>query len=174
MFEPREEYRSVILSASKGKAIHPRIIHSLIEKESSYRVSAVSPTGVRGLCQLTRATAEETAKLSGIQLFRVNWLDPKVQIKLAVERLNWLASEVAKHYPNATQEQQLRITLHAYNAGLGAVQGAIKHGGYQGFVRFLPATTDHHYADKILKNTSWREEPTSWKWFPLFLDSLKD
>ena len=82
----------------------PLLVHSVIQVESNYNASAVSPKGAQGLMQLIPSTARRFGAR--------NSFDVKENVEAGVKYLKYLNSL----YPN-----DLRLTLAAYNAGEGAV-----------------------------------------------------
>ena len=150
--------RKDIIKATKHKEFGPDVLHALIEKESSYRLNAKSPTGVHGLCQITWNTAKEISEKYDIELSRSNFLNPEIQITLSSIYLQEQLDRTQLMFPTLNKTQQLRIALHAYNSGFSSVIRAIKKGGISNFNRYLPKTADKHYAEKILGNKTWVSE----------------
>jgi len=90
-------------------AIDPKLVMAVIQAESGFNYSALSPKNAQGLMQLIPATAER---------FGVKdvW-DPVENIRGGVAYLNWLMRHFAGN---------VEWVLAAYNAGEGAVE---KHQG---------------------------------------------
>ncbi|HBO38776.1 MAG TPA: membrane-bound lytic murein transglycosylase MltF, partial [Pasteurellaceae bacterium] len=85
-----------------------RVLAAIAYQESHWDTNATSPTGVRGLMMLTKATADRM-KIS-------NRTDPELSIKAGSEYLHWLISQVPNSIP---QEDRIWYALTAYNMGLG-------------------------------------------------------
>jgi hypothetical protein len=153
----RDSLKPRIEEASASKSYGPEILHGLIEKESTYRPDAVSETGVRGLCQLTEATAKEVIQKHGLKMPISAILKPENQVLLASLRLEEMIGRVEARYPKLSEEKQLELALHAYNAGYSAVTTAVSKGGIKGFKQFLPKTADKKYAMKVMFHSkSWK------------------
>jgi membrane-bound lytic murein transglycosylase F len=104
-----------LLKASKTEAIDPLLLVALIYKESAFDTEATSTTGVRGLLQLTRITAEE--------LQVTDRLDPEASIHAGARylRLLWKRLEGLP----LTPWDRWFLALSAYNQGMGHTQDAI-------------------------------------------------
>ncbi|MEP6538855.1 MAG: lytic transglycosylase domain-containing protein [Bryobacteraceae bacterium] len=96
--------QQIVEDAARRNQVDPLLVHSVIQVESNYNASAVSPKGAQGLMQLIPATARRFGA--------TNSFDVKENVEAGVKYLKYLNSL----YPN-----DLRLTLAAYNAGEGAV-----------------------------------------------------
>lgn len=153
----KETLRPVIVQASRGRGFSPAILHGLIEKESNYKVHASSPTGVRGLCQITKTTAREVIEKNAVTLVDDNILLPQNQIIISSVYLQNLLNRSIKEHPRFTYKQHLIFALQSYNCGYGSMTVALKRGGWSNYKSYLPVTADKHYAEKVLKNsTTWK------------------
>ena len=85
-----------------------RMLAAIAYQESHWDANATSPTGVRGMMMLTKATASRM-RIS-------NRTDPEQSIKAGSEYLHWLFSQVPTSIPN---EDRIWYALTAYNMGLG-------------------------------------------------------
>jgi len=94
----------IVEDAARRNQVDPLLVHSVIQVESNYNASAVSPKGAQGLMQLIPSTARRFGA--------TNSFDAKENVEAGVKYLKYLNSL----YPN-----DLRLTLAAYNAGEGAV-----------------------------------------------------
>ncbi len=98
--------------------------------ESSYDAEALSPAGARGLWQLMPATAERYGLSTKPQDQRLNI---NASTKAALSYLKFLYKKF---------NQNLTLTLAAYNAGEGRVTRAIKQAGSKDFHKLrLPKET---------------------------------
>ena len=104
---PGKPYAHMVQQAADRHGVDPRLVHALIEVESSYRADAVSAGGAMGLMQLMPITA----KRYGV----VDPLDPESNINAGTRHLRALLDEFGP----------LRA-LAAYNAGESVVR---RHGG---------------------------------------------
>ena len=110
-FAPTErsrEYEELIREHARNNDVRPDLVLAVIQVESAFNPSAVSPKGAIGLMQLMPAT---------IQQFGVrNPFDPRENVRAGVAYLRQLLDR----YSNNEE-----LALAAYNAGPGAVD---KHG----------------------------------------------
>ncbi|MDG2960926.1 membrane-bound lytic murein transglycosylase MltF [Bisgaard Taxon 10/6] len=85
-----------------------RLLAAVAYQESHWNEDATSPTGVRGIMMLTKATADR---------MNINdRTDAEQSIKAGSEYLHWLISQVPNSVP---QEDKIWYALTAYNMGLG-------------------------------------------------------
>lgn len=155
----RDSLKHRIEDASASKSYGPEILHGLIEKESSYRPNAVSETGVRGLCQITRQTTKELMKNYEFGFSPKDALKPENQIQMASVKLEELVKAVNHRYPKTSEVKRLELALHSYNAGYSAVTKAVSRGGLNGYQKFLPPGADKRYAEKVMMlSKSWVKE----------------
>jgi soluble lytic murein transglycosylase len=102
-------YRLAIVRAAKDRKLDPRFILALIRQESVFRPLAKSPSGARGLLQLTIDAAQKYAAGAGLDTVRETQLyQPETSIMLGAEYL----SELAKMFP-----QMLEAVAASYNGG---------------------------------------------------------
>lgn len=85
-----------------------RLLAAVAYQESHWNPDATSPTGVRGIMMLTKATAE--------RMKIANRLDPEQSIKAGAEYLHLL---VAQMPDTILPEDRIWFALAAYNMGLG-------------------------------------------------------
>ena len=96
--------QQIVEDAARRNQVDPLLVHSVIQVESNYNASAVSPKGAQGLMQLIPSTARRFGAK--------NSFDVKENVEAGVKYLKYL---------NALYPNDLRLTLAAYNAGEGAV-----------------------------------------------------
>ena len=113
----------VVRQVAAHYTVEPSLVHAVIEVESGYDPSAVSPRGAVGLMQLM----PETAAALGVQ----NPGDPYANIVAGVRHLRRLLDRY---------EGNLELTLAAYNAGPAAVE---RYGGIP------PYRETHDYIRRI-------------------------
>jgi soluble lytic murein transglycosylase-like protein len=101
---PREAYEDIIQEAADKFDLNPALIRSVIETESAFNASAVSPAGASGLMQLMPAVAESL----GVE----NLLDPRENIMGGAQLLRELHDRYHGNLP---------LILASYNAGVTAV-----------------------------------------------------
>lgn len=105
-------YRKLIQKMARKYGFDWRLIAAVIYQESHFDPGARSPTGVVGLMQLTRDTAEEV----GVS----NRRDPRQSITGGVKYLKKLYDK----YTEAQDPDRMLITLASYNIGRGHVLDA--------------------------------------------------
>jgi len=103
------EYRETIKKAAAKYGFDWRLIAAMIYQESHFDPKARSYTGVEGIMQLTRNTAEEL----GVK----DRLDPGRSIPAGVRYLHMLYEK----YEGARDPDRLLIALASYNVGRGHV-----------------------------------------------------
>ncbi len=116
-------FADIISVVAADHDLDARLIHAVIEQESSYQARARSKKGARGLMQLMPATARQY----GVR----NAYDPKSNIEAGVRHLKDLLSRL-----------ELPTALAAYNAGEATIR---RYGGLPPF----PET--QNYVRRILQ-----------------------
>jgi len=107
------KYKTIIKTEAKKYGFDWRLIAAVVYQESHFNARAQSRTGVRGLMQVTQATAKQM----GIK----NRLDPKQSVKAGVKFLDLMF----KRFDDISNPwQKKRFALAAYNVGYGHVRDA--------------------------------------------------
>lgn len=107
------KYKKIIKTEAEKYGFDWRLIAAIVYQESHFNPSAKSRTGVRGLMQVTLATAKQM----GIK----NRLDPKQSVKAGVKFLNLMH----KRFDDIPDPQQKKLfALASYNVGYGHVRDA--------------------------------------------------
>ena len=107
------KYKKIIKTEAEKYGFDWRLIAAIVYQESHFNPSAKSRTGVRGLMQVTLATAKQM----GIK----NRLDPKQSVKAGVKFLNLMH----KRFDDIPDPQQQKFfALASYNVGYGHVRDA--------------------------------------------------
>lgn len=114
------EFLPIIKSVSKAYDFDWRLIAAVIYQESHFDPEARSPTGVRGLMQVTRVTAAEM----GID----NRLDPEQSILAGVKYLK----QIHAMWDDLPEEDRMLFTLASYNIGYGHVRDAQRLAEFRG------------------------------------------
>jgi membrane-bound lytic murein transglycosylase F len=107
------KYQDIIIEAAEKTGFDWRLIAAMVYQESHFDPEARSPTGVEGIMQLTRVTAEE---------FDVDRLEPGEAIRAGVLYLKGLYDR----FENAQEPDRTLIALASYNVGYGHVLDAQK------------------------------------------------
>lgn len=150
LLNPKADYKvlaKLILNTSKKHSLDPLIILSVINSESSFKTSAKSYKGAKGLMQLMPATAKYISKLSNIKLKSGSHVyKPEMNINLGSAYLKYLDK---KYKGNK------KLALMAYNWGPGNVNKALRNKK-----KFIKPVSD--YAHKIINRyNKWNLELNS-------------
>jgi peptidoglycan DL-endopeptidase CwlO len=119
---PSSPYANLFAASGAKYGVDPALLSAVAKAESSYRPSAVSPAGARGLMQLMPGTARELG------------VNPDVPAQ-AVDGAAKLLSNHLRSFNG-----RVDLALAAYNAGAGAVR---KYGGIP------PFTETQNYVRKV-------------------------
>lgn len=103
----RERYSDLIAQAAADYGVDEKLLHAVIQAESSYNPDAVSPVGAVGLMQLM----PETAERYGVR--REDRSDPAESIKGGARYLR----DLLKMF-----DSDVRLAVAGYNAGENAVK----------------------------------------------------
>ncbi len=113
--EASARYGEAVANASREIGVDPLLFTAMIYQESHFNPHAVSPTGVRGLLQITGATARE---------LQVNRLDPLQSIEGGARYLHQLWEELETW--ELTPWDRWFFALAAYNQGFGNLERAVR------------------------------------------------
>ncbi len=102
--DARHAYDDIITEAARMYHLDPRMIKAVMETESAFNATVVSPVGALGLMQLMPAVAEE--------LGATDPLDPRQNIMAGARYLRQLLD---------AHDGDVRLALASYNAGPGNV-----------------------------------------------------
>jgi membrane-bound lytic murein transglycosylase F len=100
------------------------LVLSVMRQESEFDYQAVSETGAYGLMQIMPLTQIELAEKLGVQEAST----PRNNIRAGIYHLKWLYS----NFSDVPKQDRIRLTLAAYNAGLGRITDAQKVAAYLG------------------------------------------
>lgn len=116
------EYNNLIEKYAKQYNLEKSLVFAIIKAESNFDPNAVSVKGATGLMQLMEPTANWAAEKLKIKNFKYSdVLMPEVNINLGC----WYISYLLNYY-----NQNHKLALAAYNAGLGNVNKWIKTQNY--------------------------------------------
>jgi len=107
------DYRHLFEKAAEKHAIDWRLLAAVSYQESLWKPRAKSPTGVRGLMMLTKATAE--------QMEVDNRLDPEQSILGGAKYLAYMHDKIPERIP---EPDRTWMALAAYNVGYGHLEDA--------------------------------------------------
>ncbi len=123
--EAAGEYAEYIHTAAERHNLDPALLTAVMEVESAFNPTAVSPKGARGLLQLMPATARRF----GVR----DSFDPQQNVDGGARYLSWLMDRF---------EGRTELALAGYNAGEGAVD---RHDGIP------PYAETRHYVTLVLR-----------------------
>ncbi|WP_458215942.1 lytic transglycosylase domain-containing protein [Paracidovorax citrulli] len=118
-------YDALIDEAAARHRVAPHLVRAVIKVESNFQAQARSPKGALGLMQVMPAT--------GKRFGAVDLRDPRENVNAGTRYLRWLLDRF---------DDDLTLTLAAYNAGEGAVE---RHGR-----RIPPYAETQGYVAKVL------------------------
>lgn len=118
-------YQTIARNAATRYGLNPNLFERQINKESGFNPSAVSPAGAEGIAQFMPSTAAAMG---------VNPWNPTSALYGAARLMSQLSHQFGGNYAQA---------LAAYNAGPGAVHGAINAGG-SNWYSYLPSETRNY------------------------------
>jgi membrane-bound lytic murein transglycosylase F len=108
-------HRDTIAAAAKENGVPPLLLTAVIYQESRFDPEAKSPTGVRGLMQLTQSTAREM----GVR----DRTNPRQSITAGARYLRQLFDQIEE--PELATWDRWFLALASYNAGLSHVEDAM-------------------------------------------------
>lgn len=122
-----ESLAHAIYEAAQLEGLSPKLAYGLVRTESSFKSTAKSGVGARGLTQVMPKTAAWMVPGTKAE----DLYNPRVNLKLGFRYLNQM---IDKYQGN------VRLALLAYNRGPGTVDKILKRGG----------DPNNGYADKVL------------------------
>lgn len=127
-------------------------IHAITRQESQFDRAAQSPVGARGMMQLMPATAQQTARQSGLA-YDLGALtsDPSYNIMLGSTFFQRMVANYGGSYP---------LAVAAYNAGPGNVNRWLRNNGdprtgaidILDWIEAIPFTETRGYVQRVLEN----------------------
>jgi membrane-bound lytic murein transglycosylase F len=153
------KYKDLIIKESKKYGFDWRMISAVVYQESHFDGRAKSRTGVRGLMQVTLATAKQM----GVK----NRLDPGQSLRAGVKYLNIQYEKFSKI---KDKHQRLLFALASYNIGYGHVTDAQKIAKAQGMdenqwaslKKTLPLLCKRKYHEKTKHGYARGREPVQY------------
>ena len=115
------KHLDIINKYSEEYNLEPALVCAVIKTESSFNENAESSKGARGLMQLMPATIDWAVTKIPIENFSYMDIEkPDVNIKIGCWILNFLNKELKDE----------KLTIAAYNAGIGNVQKWLENSDY--------------------------------------------
>lgn len=156
------DYGPVIKTYSKRYGFDWRLILALIRQESRFSPQAVSHKGAFGLMQIMPVTCKEVSLVLGIE----NMALPQNNIRGGIFYLRTMYNR----FEAADEAERLKLSLAAYNAGLGRVYDAQGVAAYFNESPYewrsvrdaLPLLSKRYYT---LHRSVWNREKPRFGWF---------
>ncbi|HZH89759.1 MAG TPA: transglycosylase SLT domain-containing protein [Pyrinomonadaceae bacterium] len=115
-------YREIILRATSGRNVDPRLVLAIMRQESSFKERARSPAAARGLLQLTPEIAVKYGEGAGFKNPREDDLyRPEVNIRIGVAYL----ADLFRMFPNLPE-----AVAASYNGGEDNVVRWVRRAGH--------------------------------------------
>ena len=111
------KYKPIIKKYSKRYGFDWRLIVAQIMQESRFREKASSQVGAKGLMQIMPQTASELSKELDIQYILKS---PRENIAAGIYHMK----KQYGHFPNADFQNRTKLSLAAYNCGVGRIYDA--------------------------------------------------
>jgi membrane-bound lytic murein transglycosylase F len=157
-----QEYGHVIRSNAEEYGMDWRLVLAVIRQESGYAPDALSHKGARGLMQLMPHTGGQVAEALGIKDLNL----PKANIRGGIFYLRQLYN----YFDGLEEEERLKLSLAAYNAGIARVYDAQELAAYlhndpgqwESIKSALPLLSKRYYT---LHMNVWEQERPRAGWF---------
>lgn len=158
-----ESYGATIKGYSKEYGFDWRLILAVMKQESRFKTEAESPRGAAGLMQIMPGTSDEVGRTLAIE----DMAHPMNNIRGGIFYL----SKLYDMFEGADEDDRLRLTLAAYNAGIGRIYDAQDLAAYfkdnprkwQSVRDALPLLSKRYYT--LHKNVWEQEKPRTAGWF---------
>ena len=111
------KYKPIIKKYSKRYGFDWRLIVAQIMQESRFKEKARSHVGAKGLMQIMPRTASELSRELDIQYILKN---PRENIAAGIYHMK----KQFNHFPNADFQNRTKLSLAAYNCGVGRIYDA--------------------------------------------------
>lgn len=141
------KYSDYVEKYSEKYGVDKFLVYAIIKGESNFNPNSESSVGAYGLMQIMEETAKETAKNVEYNFENKNCLyEPEINIMLGTKYF----SELLKRYNN-----NIHLSLIAYNAGIGNVSNWIKDGTIREDgqdIENVPFKETNNYVRKIIRD----------------------
>ena len=140
-------YHEEVLQAANNRDLDPNLLFAIIKVESKFNEKAVSDRGAIGLMQVMPTTGSWAAENITLSTFDYEDLFiPEINIALGTWYLDYLMDEF---------DEDLALTLAAYNAGQGNVRKWVENGTWDGDLETLdqvPYSETEKYVENVIYN----------------------
>lgn len=139
-------YREVVERYAEANGLDPYLVAAVIRVESSFRPSAVSPKGARGLMQIMPATGAWIAGEMNLADFHPDRL---FEVELNIRMGTWYLRHLSEQFG-----RDLEVALAAYNGGRGNVKNWLAQGIWSGRssdIARIPFPETRNYVLRVLR-----------------------
>ncbi len=140
-------YREILLRATAGRNVDPRLVLAIMRQESSFKETARSPAAARGLLQLTPEIAVKYGEEVGLRNVREDDLyRPEVNIRIGVAYL----ADLFRMFPNLPE-----AVAASYNGGEDNVARWVRRAGHDDagvFASEVGFAESKDYVFKVMAN----------------------
>lgn len=138
------DHIDLIKQYSEQYDLDPALVCAVIYTESSFKETATSRVGAKGLMQIMPQTGAEIAEALGEPFSEERLYDPEVSIRYGCY---YLREQLDRF------DQNEAVTLAAYNAGPHRAELWISEYGLdsRGHIRYIPFGETDRYVDKVLQ-----------------------
>lgn len=145
-------YNRIISEEAASFGLEPRLVRCVVAQESGFRRAIRGAAGEIGLMQIMPVVGEEYARAHGRHDFQAQDLfRPRINIRVGC----WYLSRMMERY--GEYRDKVSLSLAAYNAGAGRVDGWIRKSGFDkgsaDFVRHIQIPSTRMYVKQILKRS---------------------
>ena len=112
-----QQYDRLITAVARAHDLDPMLVKAVVWRESRFDPQKFGTASERGLMQVSQKAADEWARESKIENFRIEELfDPKTNLEAGT----WYLQRALKHWDN--QSDPIPFALAEYNAGASRAQ----------------------------------------------------
>jgi len=112
-----QQYDGLIRSAAEKHNLDPMLLKAVVWRESRFDAQKFGNAGERGLMQVSGIAAQEWARETRVENFRLEELfDPKINLEAGA----WYLRRAVEHWAN--QPDPIPFALAEYNAGASRAQ----------------------------------------------------
>ena len=147
------KYQPIIKKYSKRYGFDWRLIVAQIMQESRFREKARSHVGAKGLMQIMPGTASELSKELDIQYILKN---PRENIAAGIYHMK----KQFGHFPNADFINRTKLSLAAYNCGVGRIYDAQQMTKFNRLSPYVWKNVDRYLG--MLKPKYWETHLQVW------------
>lgn len=142
-----QAFKPLVLKYTAEYGAPPEWVWAIMRAESLYRPDVISPVGAKGLMQMMPYTANNLARLAGMDnIDPPKLLNPDLNIRLGAQYL----ARLQKMFKG-----QLALASAAYNAGPHRVESWLVNFGHletDEFVEHIPFLETRNYVKKVVRN----------------------